>query len=124
MSVDDYLKGLPTEMRAALERLRKTIKAAAPNADEVISYGIPFYKHNGMLVGFSAAKEHCTFHIVSGELLRIHAAELAPFETGKGSIRFVPTKPLPPSLVTKIVKARVAENDGRAKKKVARPKSA
>jgi uncharacterized protein YdhG (YjbR/CyaY superfamily) len=98
--------------------LRKTIQAAAPNADEVISYRIPFYKYHGMLVGFSAsAKNHCTFHIINGALLRVHAAALAPYGTGKGSIRFVPGKPLPSSLVTKIVKARVAENEQRAKKK-------
>jgi uncharacterized protein YdhG (YjbR/CyaY superfamily) len=123
-TVDAYLKALPKESRDALERLRRTIRAAAPNADEVISYSIPFYKQNGMLVGFSAsAKDHLTFHIISGELLRVHAAALARFETGKGSIRFTPAKALPSSLVTRIVKARVAENEGRAIKKTSRPKA-
>ena len=120
-TVDDYLKALPKESRDALQRLRKTIRAAAPNADEVISYSIPFYKQNGMLVGFSAsAKDYLTFHIISGDLLREHANALAPFKTGKGSIQFTAAKPLPTPLVTKIVKARVAENESRAKKKTAR----
>ncbi len=116
-TVDDYLRVRPKDVRSALERLRQIIRAVAPNADEVISYGIPFYKHHGMLVGFSAsAKEHLTFHIINGQLLQKHAAALKPFETGKGSIRFAVSKPLPAALVTKIVKARVAENEGRAKK--------
>jgi len=123
-TVDEYLKALPKDSRDALERLRKTIRAAAPNAEEVISYSIPFYKQNGMLVGFSAsAKDHLTFHIISAELLRVHAAALARFETGKGSIRFTAAKPLPAALITRIVKARVAENEARAKKKTARPKA-
>ena len=123
-TVDDYLKALPKESRDALERLRRTIRAAAPNADEVISYSIPFYKQNGMLVGFSAsAKDYLTFHIINGDLLREHAQALAPFNTGKGSIQFTAQKPLPTPLVTKIVRARVVENDGKAKKKTARPRS-
>jgi uncharacterized protein YdhG (YjbR/CyaY superfamily) len=123
-TVDEYLKALPKESRDALERLRKTIRAAAPNADEVISYSIPFYKQNGMLVGFSAsAKDYLTFHIISGDLLREHAHALAPFNTGKGSIQFTAAKPIPTTLVTKIVRARVAENEGKAKQKTARPRS-
>jgi uncharacterized protein YdhG (YjbR/CyaY superfamily) len=110
-TVDDFLAPLPKDFRAALEKLRKTIKAAAPNADEVISYRIPFYKYNGMLVGFSAAKEHLTFHVISAKILRDNAAALAPYTLGKGSIQFTPDKQLPSALVTKIVKARIAEND-------------
>ncbi len=116
-TVDDFLATLPNDFRLALEKLRKTIKAAAPNAEETISYRIPFYKQNGMLVGFSAAKEHCTFHIISADILRDSAKALASFGTGKGSIQFTPRKPLPAALVTKIVKARMSENAQRAKKK-------
>lgn len=71
-----------------------------------------------MLVGFSAAREHLTFHIISAAILRDNAAALASFKTGKGSIRFTPNEQLPASLVTKIVKARVAENDQRVKKRI------
>ncbi|MGQ0639876.1 MAG: iron chaperone [Gemmatimonadaceae bacterium] len=117
MTVDEYLNAVPQDQRAALSQLRQTIRGAAPNADETVSYRIPFYKYNGMLVGFSAAKEHCTFHIISADVLRDNAAALKKFETGKGSIRFTPENPLPKALVTKIVKARIAENQRRAQKK-------
>ena len=116
-TVDDFLAALPNDYRLALERLRKTITAAAPNAEETISYRIPFYKQNGMLVGFSAAKEHCTFHIISAAILRDNAKALASFTTGKGSIQFTPKRPLPAALVAKIVKARLSENDQRSNKK-------
>ena len=109
--VDDYLAALPEDARAALENLRKTIKAAAPKATEVISYQIPAYKHHGLLVGFAALKGHCTFHIMSTAVTRAHAAELNDYKLGKASIRFAPAKPLPAALVTKLVKARIAENE-------------
>ena len=110
-TVDDYLAAVPEDARAALAKLRKTIKAAAPKATEVISYQIPAYKHHGLLVGFAALKDHCTFHIMSTEVTRAHAAELKDYKLGKASIRFAPDKPLPAALVTKLVKARIAENE-------------
>src|SRR6267143_5243580 len=110
-TIDDYLAAVPEDVRAALERLRKTIKAAAPKATEVISYQIPAYKHHGLLVGFAALKDHCTFHIMSTEVTRAHAADLEGYKLGKASIRFAANKPLPAALVTKLVKARIAENE-------------
>ena len=110
-NVDDYLAALPEDVRAALAKLRKTIKAAAPKATEVISYQIPAYKHHGLLVGFAALKDHCTFHIMSVEVTRAHAAELKGYKLGKASIRFAPDKPPPTALVSKLVKARIAENE-------------
>lgn len=110
-TVDEYLAALPDDVRAALEKLRKTIKAAAPKAAEVISYRIPAYKHHGLLVGFAASKEHCTFHIMSVALTRAHAADLNGYKTGKASIRFEADKPLPPSLISKLTKARIQENE-------------
>jgi uncharacterized protein YdhG (YjbR/CyaY superfamily) len=115
-SVDDYLAALPPDQRAALEDLRATIRAAVPAATEVISYAIPAYKHHGMLVSFSAHSNHCTFHVMSPETLRAHAADVKGYETTTGGIHFMPDKPLPTELVTKLVKARVAENEQRAKK--------
>ena len=109
--VDAYLTAAPQDARAALEKLRKTIKAAAPEATEVISYQIPAYKHHGLLVGFAALKGHCTFHIMSVEVTRAHADDLKGYKLGKASIRFAPDKPLPAALVTKLVKARIAENE-------------
>ena len=110
-TVDDYLAAVPDEARVALARLRKTIKSAAPKATEVISYQIPAYKHHGILVGFAAAKDHCTFHLMSTSMIRDHAPELKDYQLGKGSIRFAANKPLPATLVTKLVKARIAENE-------------
>jgi len=115
-SVDDYLAVLPEDARAALEKLRKTIKATAPKATEVISYQIPAYKHHGLLVGFAALRDHCTFHVMSPRVMRAHAAELKDYDVGKACIRFAASKPLPAALVTKLVKARIAENDKRATK--------
>lgn len=110
-TIDDYLAAVPEDVRASLEKLRKTIKAAAPKATEVISYQIPAYKHHGLLVGFAASKDHCTFHIMSTEVTRAHSADLKDYKIGKASIRFVANKPLPAALVTKLVKARIAENE-------------
>jgi uncharacterized protein YdhG (YjbR/CyaY superfamily) len=109
--VDDYLAAVPEDVRATLAKLRKTIKAAAPKATEVISYQIPAYKHHGLLVGFASSSGLCTFHIMSVEVTRAHAAELKGYKLGKASIRFAPDKPLPTALVTKLVKARIAENE-------------
>ena len=111
IDVDDYLAAVPEDARAALEKLRKTIKAAAPKATEVISYQIPAYKHHGLLVGFAASKEHCTFHIMSVEVTSAHAADLKGYKLGKASIRFAANEPLPAALVTKLVKARIAEKE-------------
>jgi len=110
-TVDDYLAAVPEDARAALAKLRKTIKAAAPKATEVISYQIPAYKHHGLLVGFASSKGLCTFHIMSTDVTRAHAADLKGYKIGKASIRFAPDKPLPAALVTKLVKARIAENE-------------
>jgi uncharacterized protein YdhG (YjbR/CyaY superfamily) len=114
-SVDDYLAGLPPDQRAALEDLRTTIRAAAPGAEELIAYQIPAYKQRGMLVSFSAHASHCTFHVMSPETLRAHAADVKGFDTTTGGIHFTPDKPLPAELVMNLVKARLAENEQRAK---------
>jgi uncharacterized protein YdhG (YjbR/CyaY superfamily) len=115
-SVDDYLKSAPKDMRSALDKLRKTIKAAAPDAEEVISYKIPALRQNGMLVYYAAFKDHCSFFVASAKVRRQFSAELKPFESGKGTVRFTPERPLPAGLVTRIVKARVAENAARRSK--------
>jgi uncharacterized protein YdhG (YjbR/CyaY superfamily) len=115
--VDNYLAGIPAEERAVLERLRKIIRATAPQAVETIGYGMPAYKHQGVLVYFAAFKNHCSFFPASAAVIRAHAAELARFETAKGTIRFTPDRPLAAALVRKIVRARLAENEARKKKK-------
>lgn len=107
-SVDDYLAKLPADQRAALETLRSQIRAAAPEAIEAISYGLPTFKLNGNLVHFGAAAKHCAFY--PGAVMDVFAERLAGFETAKGTIRFQPDKPLPPDLVEDIVRQRVAWN--------------
>ena len=76
----------------------------------MISYQIPTFRLNGPLVGFAAARGHCTFHLMGTSVMEAHAADLAGYPTGKGSIRFQPDQPLPAELVTKLVRARAAEN--------------
>ena len=108
-SHDEYLAGLRNDKRRALEKLRKDIKAAAPKAEECISYGIPGFRLNGkLLVSYGATAKHCAFY--PGSIVRKFKAELKDYDTtGKGTIRFSPDDPLPPALVRKIVKARIAE---------------
>ncbi len=115
-SVDEYFESVPKEMRAALDKLRKTIKAAAPDADEVISYSMPAFRQNGILVYYAAFKDHCSFFPGSAQVRRQFSAELKPFEAGKGTLHFTPDRPLPVELVMRIVKARVAENTTRRAK--------
>lgn len=113
-SVDEYLEGVPEEARAALERLRKVIKAAAPKATETVSYQIPTFKYHGMLVGFAAFKNHLSFFVMSPFLMDAHRDELKAYDTAKATIRFQADKPLPTALVKKLVKARIEENEARA----------
>jgi uncharacterized protein YdhG (YjbR/CyaY superfamily) len=112
--VDEYLAGLPSETRAALERLRATIRAAAPDATEVISYRVPTFKHHGGLVGFAGFESHCSFFVMSPEVMEAHAEELEPYDTAKGTIRFAPDQPLPDAVVRKLVEARIKENEERS----------
>jgi uncharacterized protein YdhG (YjbR/CyaY superfamily) len=109
---DDYLAALSDEKRSALEKLRKAISSAAPEAEECISYGICAFRQNGMLVGYGAGAKHCSFFLMSGSTVEQHQEELADYDTSKGTIRFPPDKPLPTALVRKLVKARLAENQG------------
>ena len=111
-TIDEYLAALSDDKRAALEALRKIIKAAAPKAEECISYQVPSYRLNGMLVGFGATKKHCAFYLMSSTTVEAHKDDLKDYDTSKGTIRFQADKPLPAALVRKLVKARIAENGG------------
>ena len=119
MTVAQYLAAIrDDEKRAALEKLRKTIHAAAPRAEEVISYGIPTIKVDGRgVVAFGAWAKHLALYPMSYAVIRANAKELARFEVAKGTIRFTSERPLPTTLVRKIVKARIAENDSKTKKR-------
>ena len=111
-TIDEYLAAVNDDQRASLEKLRKTIKSAAPKAEECISYGIAAFRLNGMLVGFGATAKHCAFYLMSGSMVEAHQNELKDYDTSKGTIRFSADKPLPAALVRKLVKARIAENGG------------
>jgi uncharacterized protein YdhG (YjbR/CyaY superfamily) len=114
--VDAYLARVPEPARTALQKLRRTIRAAAPKATETISYRIPTLRHLGMLVGFGATSEHCALYVLSGTVLAPFEKELRAFDTSKGTIRFQPDAPLPAAIVKRIVSARIAENEARAKR--------
>jgi uncharacterized protein YdhG (YjbR/CyaY superfamily) len=107
-----YLAGLTADKRAALQNLRATIKAAAPGLEECISYGIPAFRHNGtFLLGYGAAANHCAFYPGS-VVQKLSKDELKNYDVSKGTIRFPSDKPLPKSLVTKLVKLRLAQREG------------
>jgi uncharacterized protein YdhG (YjbR/CyaY superfamily) len=109
-SVEDYLASLPEAPRAALEKLRDTIKAAAPQATETISYQMPTFKDHGrFLVSYAAFKDHCSLFPASRKVLEAHGEALKPYFSGKGTLRFTPDKPIPAALVKKIVKTRIEE---------------
>lgn len=106
-TIDQYLAPLSPDKRAALEKLRKAIRAAVPKAEECISYGIPAFRLNGkFLVGFGAAVGHCAFY--PGGTVEAFADELRDYDTSKGTIRFQPDRPIPATLVRKLVRTRIA----------------
>lgn len=109
-SVNEYLEALPVEERDALERLRKIIRTAAPDAEETINYGMPTFKYHGMLVSFAAFKNHLSFFGMSASVVDAHKKELQDYDTTKGSIHFTADKPIPAALIKKIVKQRMEEN--------------
>lgn len=120
---DEYLAALSPVNRAALERLRKTIRAAAPDAEECLSYGLAAFRLNGRpLVALGATDKHCAFYPMSGSTIAAHADELAGYDTSKGTIRFQPDQPLPAALVRKLVRARIADIQSAAKRPGPRPK--
>jgi uncharacterized protein YdhG (YjbR/CyaY superfamily) len=106
--IDSYLAELPDEHCKALAKIRETIKAAAPQAVESISYGIPTFKYKGRpLIYLGAAKKHCALYGPLGSVLEAYEAELKPYDMSKGTIRFPPDKPMPASLIRKLVKAQM-----------------
>ena len=109
-TVDEYISLQPKNLRPLLQQIRKTIKEAAPDAEELISYNMPGYKLKGMLVYFAAWKEHIGFYGASSTLVEKFKKPLSGFEISKGTIKFPLDQPLPLALVTKIVKFRAKEN--------------
>lgn len=109
-TIDEYLAAVSEEQRTALEKLRKTIRAAVPKAEECISYQLAAFRLGGKpFVAFGATASHCAFYPMSGSIVAAHKDDLEGYQTSKGTIRFQPSKPLPAALVKKLVKARIAE---------------
>jgi uncharacterized protein YdhG (YjbR/CyaY superfamily) len=107
--IDAYLAPLRAGQRAALERLRRDIRAAAPAAEECISYGIPAFRLDAkLLVAFGAAAKHCAFY-PGDHPIAAHAEALAAYDTSKGTVRFPEERPLPAKLVRRLVEHRLAE---------------
>jgi uncharacterized protein YdhG (YjbR/CyaY superfamily) len=116
--VDQYLATLPADARDALEKVRRTIRSAAPDAVEVMAYGMPGFKYQGRpLIYIGAAKNHCALY---GPAVVEHQDELAGYDTSKGTIRFPSNKPLPAALVRKLVKARIVDIKEEEKQRKAR----
>ena len=122
-SVDQWLARVEPKQRAALEKLRAQIRAAAPGAEEVISYGQPTFKLHGHLVAFGAFAKHLSFFPMNSVVIAESADALKTFVTSKGTIQFTPEKPIPATVVKKIVKARIAQNLEVADERVARKKA-
>ncbi|NDQ56761.1 MAG: DUF1801 domain-containing protein [Acidipila sp.] len=114
--VDDYVSALPKTARTALQKLRKTIRQAVPQAEEVIHYNMPAFKFNGMLVWYAAFKGHIGF-FPRASAIAAFKDELAGYKTSKGAIQFPIEKGIPEGLIKKIVKFRVKENKEESKER-------
>src|SRR5438270_8436932 len=110
-TVEEYSAASPEPARSTLKHIRAVIKSVVPKeTTEVISYGIPMFKYNGMLVGYAAFKNHCSLFPTGSGVIEKIEKELKGFATSKGTIQFPSDKPLPDALLKMIVKTRVAEN--------------
>jgi uncharacterized protein YdhG (YjbR/CyaY superfamily) len=113
--VDAYLALVPQPARTTLEKVRSTIRSVVPaETTEGISYGMPAFRYKGALVGYAAFKDHCSFFPMQASLIDEMKDELKSYRTAKGTLQFPQEKPLPASLLKKMVKLRVAENEIRA----------
>ncbi len=113
-AVNAYLARVPEPARSTLEKMRATIRSAVPaEATEALSYGMPAFRYKGALVAYAAFKNHCSFFPMQASLIDEMKEELKGYRTSKGTLQFAVDKPLPAALVKKMVKARVAGNEGK-----------
>jgi len=117
-SVDEYIADFPIEVQEILKAIRKVIQQAAPESTESISYGIPTFSQNGVLVHFGGYKQHIGFY-PAPRAIEVFKEELSGYEGGKGTIKFPLNKPIPMELITRIVQYRLAENLNKSKNKKA-----
>ncbi len=115
-SVDEYLARVPQPARSTLHKMRATIRSVVPSeATETISYGMPAFRHNGVLVWFAAFSNHCSL-FPTASVIEEFQSELKGYSTSKGTIHFPTDKPLPTTLIKKLVKARVAQNEAKKRR--------
>lgn len=120
-NVDAYLQALPDDVRRSLEGVRTTLRRAAPDAEEVISYGVPAYRvEGGVLIGFGASSQHCALYLFSGTAVGKLGDELAAFSTSKSGVRFDPQKPPSAALMKKLIAIRRTEIEEAAQTKLAK----
>ncbi|HEY6564830.1 MAG TPA: DUF1801 domain-containing protein, partial [Pirellulaceae bacterium] len=120
-TIDEYLAPLPPRQRTTLESVRRAILSVVPQAEECISYQLPAFRLDGrVVVGFGAAIKHCAFYPWSGATVAAFQKELKGYDTSKGAIRFPIDRPLPATLVRKLVKARIAENAAKSARRTSR----
>jgi uncharacterized protein YdhG (YjbR/CyaY superfamily) len=124
-TIDAYLATVSPERRAALEKLRKTIRSILPDAEECISYSMPAFRHAGRVVaGFLATRGGCSYFPFSGKTLVALAADVKSYDQTKSALHFDPSRPLPVALVRKLLRARIAESDRKGTAKAASPSAA
>ena len=117
-AVEAYLAKVPEPGRTTLAKVRATIRTVVPaEATEALSYGMPAFKYKGALVAYAAFKDHCSFFPMSASLLDDFADEIKSYRTSKGTLQFPSNKPLPATLLKKMVKARVAQNEAKKAKR-------
>ncbi len=118
--IDAYIAGLEPQFRQAIAHIRSVVRAAAPEADEVITYAMPGIALNGPLVSYFAFKKHCSFFPMGDAVFVGMAAEIAPWRTAKGTMQFPPDQLPPDDLIRRMVEARVAENAEKAEARKAK----
>lgn len=114
-TIDEYIAGFPNDVQAILEKIRRTIRKAAPGAEETIKYGMPTFTLEGNLVYFAAFKKHIGFYPPPATRDAKLKKELAAYEGAKGSLKFPLDEPIPLGLISRIVKLRVKGNMASAK---------
>jgi len=116
-TVEEYLRSVPDDRRAALEHLRQAVNAAAPEATETVAYGMPALRSHGgqFLVSYAVYRHHYSLFPASQAVVEALGNEATPYLSGKGTIRFPAGRPIPAALVTRIVKVRLAENAARSR---------
>ncbi|HWY55119.1 MAG TPA: DUF1801 domain-containing protein [Terriglobales bacterium] len=115
-TVDEYLASVPEPARSSLNEIRTAIRSAAPaEATEIISYGIPAFKHKEVLIWYAAFSKHCSL-FPTASVIEAFRNELKDFSISKGTIQFTTDKPLPAALVKKLVRARVAQNESKKRR--------